>query len=227
MKAPIEMPTLYVGQQTFRSQRVDYAAPEASGRVGGVQAGFPLWSAVYTLTRMPEDNSDDWETFVDSLRGATRRFIGRDLKRQFPKRYPNGFGAFGGFTGQAASWSQSINADGDCRLTLDLGAAAAGLVLSKRDCIDFRYVATDAGVTGLPWRAMVRVTQGATANGSGVVTVVVEPPVPSAVPPNAEAHLDEPGCVMALITDESELGPIDRLYSINGGQIAAIQDLRG
>lgn len=153
MKAAIEMPTMYVAAQTFFQQRVDYTAAEASGRVGGVQAGFPLWAAVYSLTRMPEDNSDEWEAFIDDLRGASRCFIGRDLKRQFPKLYPDGFGAFGAFSGAASSWSQTINSDGDGRLTLHLGSAAAGLVLSKRDGIDFRYTATDPGVSGLPWRA--------------------------------------------------------------------------
>jgi hypothetical protein len=143
MKAPVEMPTMYVALQSFKLQRVDYLSPEASGRIGAVQAGAPLWAAVWTLGRMPEDNSDEWEAFLDSQRGATRRFIGRDLKRQYPKLYPDGFGAFGAFTGAASSWSQTINSDGDARLTLNLGAAAAGLVLSKRDGIDFRYSATE------------------------------------------------------------------------------------
>jgi hypothetical protein len=226
VKAAIEMPTMYVAQQQFSLQRVDYMAPEASGRIGGVQSGMPLWSGVWTLGRMPEDNSDEWEAFVDGLRGATRRFIGRDLKRQYPKLYPDGFGAFGAFTGQASSWSQSINSDGDCLLTLHLGAAAAGLTLSKRDGIDFRYTATETSVAGLGWRALVRVVSGGTADGSGVVTVTVEPPIPTAVPDIATAHIEQPGCVMVLVGDQSSLGPIDRLYSINGGQIGGVQDIR-
>lgn len=226
MKSPVAMPTMYVAQQQFELQRVDYAAPEANGRVGGVQAGFPLWSAVWTLGRMPEDNSDEWRAWISNLRGATRRFIGFDLSRLYPKQYPDGFGAFGAFTGTAADWSETINADGDSELTLNLGAAAAGLVLSQGDCIDFRYDATEEAIAGLPWRALVRVVEGGTANGSGDVTVIVEPPVPSAVPDTAVAHLDQPGCTMALVTDQSNVGAIDRLYSINGGQITGIQDIR-
>lgn len=226
MKAPVEMPTMYVAQQQFQLQRVDYEAAEAGGRVIGVQAGFPLWGAVWTLGRMPEDNSDEWEAFIDNLRGATRRFIGFDLKRLFPKLYPDGFGSFGAFTGAAADWSSTINTDGDCELTLELGSAAAGLVLSKRDGIDFRYTATETAIAGLPWRAFVRVVEGGTADGSGTVTVLVEPPVPTAVPVSAIAHIDEPGCVMAIVSDQSNLQAIDRLYSIGGGQITGIQDLR-
>lgn len=226
MKAPVEMPTMYVALQSFKLQRQDYLSPEASGRIGAVQGGAPLWAAVWTLGRMPEDNSDEWEAFLDGQRGATRRFIGRDLKRQYPKLYPDGFGAFGAFTGAASSWSQTINSDGDARLTLNLGAAAAGLVLSKRDGIDFRYSATETAISGLAWRAFVRVVSGGTANGSGDVTVTVEPPVPSAVPGTAIAHIDQPGVTMALITDQTDVDAIDRLYSIRGGQITGIQDLR-
>lgn len=226
MKAPVAMPTLYVAQQQFQLQRVDFVSPEAGGRLNSVQAGFPLWSANYSLSRMPEDYSDTWESFVDGLRGATRRFIAFDLKRLYPKLYPDGFGAFGAFTGAASSWSQSINSDGDCLLTLHLGSAAAGLVLSKRDNIDFRYSATETAVSGLAWRALVRVVSGATANGSGDVTVTVEPPIPAAVPGSAVAHLDNPGCIMALVTDQTNLGAIDRLYSIDGGSIVGVQDIR-
>jgi hypothetical protein len=180
LKAPLEMPTMYVAQQQFELQRVDYAAPEGSGRVGVVQAGFPLWSATYTLGRMPPAYSDQWEAFIRGLRGATRRFLGRDLSRQYPLLYPDGFGAFGVFTGGAASWSQTIDSNGDAQLTLNLGAAAAGLTLSPGDGIDFRYPATEDAVAGLAWRAFVMVNVGATANGSGSLTITVEPPVPSA-----------------------------------------------
>jgi hypothetical protein len=72
----------------------------------------------------------------------------------------------------------------------------------------------------------VRVNVGGTADGSGIVTVTVEPPIPSAVPGAAVAHIDQPGCVMALVGDQSSLGAVDPLYSITGGQITGIQDLR-
>jgi hypothetical protein len=175
---------------------------------------------------MPEDNSDEWRAWLAGVRGATRRFIGRDLTRQYPKLYPDGFGAFGAFTGAASDWSESINSDGDSELTLSLGAAAATLVLSVGDYIDFRWEASETAIAGLPWRALVRVVEGGTADGSGDITVTVEPPVPSAVPDTAEAHIDQPGCTMALVSAQTSLGAVDRLYSIGGGAIAGIQDLR-
>lgn len=225
MKSPVEMPDEYVALQSFELQRIDYQAPEASGRIGGVQAGFPLWSAAYTLGRMPADNSDEWRAWLSGMRGATRRFIGRDIARQLPKScLEDGLPA--GFDGAASDWTETINADGDSELALELGASAAGLVLSQGDYVDFRWSATETSISGLPWRALVRVVEGGTADGSGNVTVVVEPPVPSAVPDTAVAHLDEPGCIMVMILDQTSLEPIDRLYSILGGTIAAVQDIR-
>lgn len=223
MKSPAAMPDMYVAQQSFELQRIDYAAPEASGRIGGVQAGFPLWSAIYTLGDMPADNSDEWRAWLSGMRGQTRRFIARDIARPLPKAYLD-TGLPGVFDGTVATWSETINADGDSELTLT--GLPAGLVLGQGDYIDFRWAATEDSVAGLPWRALVRVVTGATASGGGSATVIVEPPVPSAVPDDAEAHLDEPGCIMALILDQTSLNAIDRLYSIRGGQITAIQDIR-
>lgn len=226
MKAPVEMPTMYVAQQSFEPQRVNYTAATSDGRAGGVQAGFPLWSGVWTLGRMPEENSDEWRAFISDQRGGIRRFIGRPLDRQYPKLYPDGFGDFGAFTGAASDWSQTINADDDAELTLNLGAAAAGLVLSKGDYIDFRYSATETAISGLAWRALTRVTTGGTADGSGDVMAIVDPPVPDAVAASAVAHLDQPGCTMTIIADQTSFEPIDRLYSVRGGQIVGVQDIR-
>lgn len=225
MKAPAEMPDMYVALQSFEPQRIDYGAPEASGRVAGVQAGFPLWYAVWTLGRMPEANSDEWRAWHLSMRGATRRFIGRDIARPLPKQYLTS-GLPVGFDGEADDWSETINADDDSELTLNLGVTGAGVVLSVGDYIGFKWTATETSVAGLEWRAVVRVVEGGTADGSGDVTVVVEPPVPSCVPDTATAHLNQPGCIFALVLDNSSLEAIDRLYSIGGGQITAIQDLR-
>lgn len=223
MKAPAEMPTMYVGLQKFEPRRIDYVAPEASGRVGGVQAGFPLWEAVWMLGRMPDDNSDEWRAWLTGMRGQTRRFIGRDIARQVPKAYLN-TGMPGGFDGEASDWSETINADGDAELSLE--GLPIGFVLSPGDYIDFRYDATEDAIAALPWRALVRVVEGGTADGSGDVTVIVEPPVPTAVPDSATAHVSETGCIMALILEETNLDGVDRLYSILGGQITAVQDIR-
>lgn len=223
MKAPAAMPDMYVAFQEFELQRIDYAAPEASGRVAGVQAGFPLWQAVYTLTRMPIENSDEWRAWLSGMRGATRRFIGRDIARPVPREYME-TGLPSGFDGDCSDWTETINADGDSEIALE--GLPDSFVLSQGDYIGFRWTATEDSVVGLTWHALVRVVEGATADGSGNATVTVEPPVPTAVPDSAVAYLNEPGCIMALNLEETSLQAVDRLYSIGGGQITAIQDIR-
>lgn len=223
MKDPAAMPDMYVALQQFELQRVDYGAPEASGRIGGVQGGFPLWQGTWTLGRMPDDNSDEWRAWLSRMRGATRRFIGRDLARELPKVYME-TGLPGAFDGECSSWTATINADGDQELALE--GLPVGFILSVGDYVDFRYDATETAIAGLPWRALVRVVEGGTADGAGDVTVIVEPPLSTAVPSDAVAHLDQPGCIMALVLDQTSLEAVDRLYSVTGGQISGIQDIR-
>jgi hypothetical protein len=56
--------------------------------------------------------------------------------------------------------------------------------------------------------------------------VIVDPPVPDAVPSDAVFHLDNPGVTMTIVADQTSFEPIDRLYSVRGGQIVGIQDIR-
>jgi hypothetical protein len=230
VKPPIEMPTDFYSSQEFEPQRVDYHAPEAGGRVSGVQAGFPLWLGLWTLDIVGPAESDAIRVFMRRLRGASRRFLGRDLLRQYPHAYPNGFAGLlraggGAFDGSATGWSEVIAADGDSAVTLH--GFPVGFVLSTLDQIDFRYNATDDGVAGLPWRALTSVVVGGVADGGGNITVTCEPPIPSAVPNTAVAHVDQPACVMVQLSDKTNIGPVGRRLAVQSGQIAGIQDIRG
>ena len=65
----------------------------------------------------------------------------------------------------------------------------------------------------------------ATANGSGVLSgLTVEPAVPTLVPGGAVAFLNEPDCLMRIVTEETSMGEIDSLHS-GGGSVVALQDL--
>lgn len=231
MKAPLTPPSSGASLQEFEIQRIDYAAAEAGGRVGGVQAGFPLWQATWTIGKLGEDKSDEWRSFDAELRGATRRFYACDKRRPYPKAHLGGFARMtrvGGtpFDGSATSWSQAIDSDGDCIVTLH--GLPAGLVMSTGDYVGFKWSATDDPVAGLPWCTVARVVRGGggMADATGTLTLMIEPPIPPAVPGTATAHLDNPQCVMTKITDQSKLNPIDRRGAITGGTVVAIQDLR-
>lgn len=224
MSAPLDFPGAGAAMQEFELQRVDYGAPEAGGRVGGVQAGQPLWRAVWTIGKIGAERSDAWRAWLARMRGAVRRFYGADLGRPYPKAHIGGFGGMtraggGAFDGSATDWSETINADDESELALE--GLPAGLILSLGDYVGFQWETESEDR-----RALVRVVIGGEADGGGDLTVSVEPPVPSTVPAGATAHLDQPRCIMVMITDQSKLEAIDRRLAVRGGTIAAVQDLR-
>lgn len=227
---PREMPIKGASLQEFEIQRVDFSAPEAGGRLGGVQAGFPLWFGVWDIGRIGMLASDVWRAWLSSLRGSQKPFFARDLARPYPLSRINGFAGMtraggGAFGGSATTWSQSINGEGVA--LLQLTGLPASLVLSVGDYVGFKWDAGDADPGTYGRRTIARVIEGATSNGSGVLTVAVEPPVPTGiVPGDAIAHLDLPCCVMRQITAETKLAGVDRRLAIGGGKIVAVQDLR-
>lgn len=227
---PRALPASGAGKQLFDIQRVDFQSPEASGRVGGVQAGFPLWIANWELTRLPKALSDEWHAWLRSMRGSQKRFLGRDFARSYPRTYSSGFGGMtraggGSFTGAATSWSQTIDASGNALLTLN--GLPAGFVLTHTDLIGFKWDAAGASAGSYGRRHLVSVVDPGTASGAGAVTVGIEPPVPSlVVPSGAVAHLDSPACVMGLVAGDTKVASIDLRLVITGTTVAAVQDLR-
>jgi hypothetical protein len=219
-----------VSRVRFDIERVDYASPEASGRQGGVQAGWPLWSAMYDIDRCDADSADLWAAFISRLRGRQRLFFAGDPTRGFPKSRPSGFAGLnraggGAFPGTALGWSQAIDADGNA--LIGLTGLPAGLVLSPRDLIGFKWDGAGDPAASYGRRTMARVVVAATASAGGAVTVMCEPPLdPLVVPAGAIAHLDQPCCTMRLVPDKSDLGPIGTGNAGAGGTITAMQDLR-
>lgn len=225
---PRPMPLTGMTQQLFDILRVDQSAPEAGGHMGGVQSGFPLWGATWTTGRNTRDVSDEWIAWLSTMRGAQRRFLGRDFARTFPRRYPQGFGGLrvgaAAFTGTAATWSETIDAQDNAQLTLT--GLPVGLALSLTDLIGFRWDAGGAAAGTYGRRTVARVTEAGVANAQGRVTVGIEPPLPYFIPPTAQAHLDSPACVMTIVPADTKVAPIDRRLVATGTVIAGVQDLR-
>lgn len=220
---PLAFPGTGASLQSFEPERVDYLAPEAGGEIGGVQAGFPRWRAVWAIGRIGALRSDLWRAWLARMRGAMRTFYAADLARPYPLAHIGGFAGMtraggGAFDGSATDWSETITADNESEVTLE--GMPAALVLSIGDYIGFRWE-----TEGEDRRALVRVVIGGEADGSGDISVTTEPPIPSVVPAEAEAHLDEPCCLMKLAPD-TKLDQVDRRLAVRGGTISAIQVLR-
>ena len=232
MMAPLPLPVTEAGvaRVLLDIERVDYAAPEASGRQGGVQAGWPLWSARLELDQVDPESGDAWITFKDRLRGRQRTFLAHDTSRPFPRSTPLGFTGMtraggGAFTGAATAWSQAI--DGDGNALIGLTGLPAGLVLTKRDYVGFKWDAAGAVAGSYGRRALARVVVGGVASAGGGITVMIEPPIDTrVVPAGAIAHLDRPSAVFRLDPNETKLGMVGRGAALSGAAIVAMQDLR-
>jgi hypothetical protein len=226
---PRPMPLTGIGQQLYDIQRVDFAAPEAGGTMGGVQAGFPLWIATWTTARNSRDVSDEWIAWLSTMRGSQKRFLGRDYARSFPRSCPGGFDGLlraggGAFDGSASSWSETIDSAGTAYLTLR--GLPAGLVLSLTDLIGFRWDAGGAAAKSWGRRTVARVVEAGIASAAGTVTVAIEPPLPYFIPATAQAHLNYPACVMTVVPQDTKVAPIDRRLVATGTVLAGVQDLR-
>lgn len=219
-----------IARVTLDIERVDFAAPEASGRQGGVQAGFPVWAARLELDRIDPVSADLWTAFIDRLRGRLRRFYCGEPSRSRPVAHAFGMTSLtraggGAFDGTAASWSQTVDDDDDA--TLHLTGLPAGFVLTPRDLIGFKWDAEGAAAGTFARRTLARCVTSAVANESGEVSVIAEPPLDTElVPEGAIAHFDDPLCVMQQVPEETELAPIGAAGTMSSGTIVGVQDLR-
>lgn len=214
------MPDVAVVSAVMNIQRLDFQTAATDGRGFGVTAGAPLWILKATIRDGDEDETDEWFAFLDALRGLQRPFLAHDLTRPYPRAYPNGFAGLnraggGAFDGSAASWS--VNADRD---QITLTGQPSGLLLKRRDGLMLRWA-----TAGEPRRSLHRLSAPATASAGGVITLAVEPPVPTLVPGSAVADLAKPQAVFRQVIAESGMGELDALHSAPG-TLYAIQDLR-
>lgn len=217
---PRTMPEVGANSISFEPQQIDYMSPENSGRIGAVAAGFPLWRMKVSLTNMAEADSDEWRAFIASLRGSRRIFYARDLSRPYPRLHSDGRPS-----GPApSSWSQAITSDGDALLTLN--GMLPNVVLSRGDYVGFRWDAAGAAAGSLGRRALVRAVERGIVGADGSVTLTVEPPVPTIVPPGAAAYIDHASCLMRIVSSSTQLGvQVPGGYTPSGGVIEAVQDL--
>ena len=217
---PRDLPGTGAAKARFELQRVDYLSPKSSGRLNSIAAGPPLWPGVGRRGPGGAARAEPGRAWITAPRGPQRQFYGRDVKRLMPYAYPLGFAglnraAGGGFDGTATAWS----VDGT-RSALSLMGLPAGLVLSVGDYVGFRWQ-----TAGAERRALQRLVEGAVASASGVLTVAVEPALPTLVPAGAAAYLNNPCCLMRLVPDQTSIGEYDRRGAVADTVITGLQDL--
>lgn len=217
---PRAMPDYFAAAQYFEPRRNDFMSPENSGRLGGVQAGFPVWEARWSWGQtISRDLSDQMRGLVASLRGPQRTFYGRDHARPLPKAYPLGFGGMaraggGAFDGTATSWS--VNGTRD---VVTLNGLPASFRFGIGDYIMFRWT-----TSGQQRRGLARSLEVVTGTSGGVLAVTVEPALSTVIPAGAVADLLNPGCIMKAVPGETKIGEMGRTQKASG-QLVGLQEL--
>lgn len=206
---PRAMPAIGFGSQSFELVHQTVVAPTRGGQLTSVELGPARWRGEWQTNTLPEVDFHAYRAWLSSLRGSGRSFYGQDRMHRFPTNYPNGFtgltraGTATAFDGTATSWSVDAT-----RATLTLNGLPAALALLPGDYVGFSWSTTK--------RALVRILEAVTANGSGVAVFDVEPSVPALVPGGAVATLADPTCLMRI-----EPGSIDASASFTKtGQIS-------
>lgn len=169
-------------------------APTRGGLVQVTELGPQLWQMDYKTRLMPEALFEEWRAWLSSLRGGVGTFKAFDPTRRYARAYRNGYAALtraGG--GSFAAGTANLSAIASGRVAVTMTTLPAAFAMSLGDMISIPFGAT---------RSLHRVVEGATSNGSGEVTVTVEPPLPLPIVTGATVDLAKPWCV-AVIDAES------------------------
>lgn len=173
----------------FTLRRNDVIAQTQGGGLQAMELGEPLWVLSAQTGPLRWSQRRELSAWNTSLRGASRRILAYDWIGSYPIAYGVSVLALARAAGGAFDGTAILNSY--TSTTLTLSTLPAGYQALAGDRLSF------------PWnevRAFHEVIEDAVANGSGVVTVTVEPPVRTNPTPGAGAAVDlvRPPCVMVI-----------------------------
>lgn len=184
---------LTLEQTMFKLMRSVQTTPLRGGGSVSVDYAPARWTTtIRTPAGLNRTKADPVKAFAAKL-GRYRQVYMWDWLRPYPKTYPAGFGSLTRAGG--GSFDGTANVTALTASTIALSTLPASFVVKAGDMI---------GLTEGSRRGLYTVVDDATANGSGVVTLNVEPAVESMLFTDAAtANFDKPVCVMTL-TDEAD-----------------------
>lgn len=162
--------TLYAARMSWSQIRLDFSFNSAFGSQG-MEIGSPLWAVTLTSDRLYETDTGAWKALLMQLRGQTNQLSLWDFARPAPRGTMRGTMTVSTDAAQGAT-SLVIVASGENSKTL-LAGDLLGL---------------GTGTT----QQVVMVTADATSNGSGVITVSIEPPLRNAFVATSAVTWDKP-----------------------------------
>lgn len=181
---------LLVASLSFYPDPMIEVTPLRSGKKISADIGPTLWRGKWQSSQLDDDKYAEVCAWYATLLSA-ESFYGWDRRREYPRVYPNGWGALtvGGspFNGQGQISSLASNL---VEITLKT-LPASTFILSVGDYLAFDY--------GTDSRALHKVVAGGMTNESGVVTVEVRPALRTGWAANAAVYLYRPAAKMIVV----------------------------
>jgi len=162
--------TLHIMKQTWGSTRLDTKFESVFG-TQAVEVNPPLWTSTLESDQLNENVSGAWSAFIMQMKGQTNQLALWNLGRPVPLGTMRGTMTFNTTAIQGAT-TLSIIASTESTKTLKAGD----------------YLGFGATVT----QQVVMVMADATANGSGIISVTVQPPLRNAMAATTAITWDKP-----------------------------------
>lgn len=205
---PLLLPKTAIAAAPFEpvlSNRVS----ETAQRTAVVDFAPARWRLRILTSAMSAADFAIWRAFLGAQEGGKRVFLGFDPLGGCPRAYPNGVGAPSSWP--VAAWRARL--DGAHPRSpagvVALKSLPVGYAVSVGDYIGF------VGAGGLGGgRALHRVLESAVADGTGRLSVQVEPPVQFAAAGDTEVTLRDATCAMRLVPGSWQGPREQRIYQV-------------
>lgn len=190
---PRALPLCSANRCDFNIERQEVIGGEQGGRIISNELGPPHWRMKFARKPTARRDFDIWSGWTDSLRGASKLFLGRDMRRgKWPREYRRT-----GFTdltrdGGGAFDGTATSIDLADRFVPEFSGLPAGFKVSVNDYVGLNWGSRSA-------RSLHRFVEDGVADGSGVLALTVEPEIQGFVPETAVATFAAPTCLMLIV----------------------------
>ncbi len=196
------MPLRVDGIHPFETASFDIAYTQAKAPTRGAlkqvaNLGPDLWVMAFQSHVLEMDQALQYQSWLNSLRGGARQFKAWHPLLEFPQAYSEtGWSELSGFSG-----SGTLTDIASSRDEIDIADLPVGFELRVGDMLSIAF--------GTASSTLHRVMEDATADGSGEVTLTVEPIIPLAVSvdsPGQAVLFERPYCI-AVVDADTIQGP--------------------
>lgn len=195
-----------IGQKLKLMGRSEYSRL-ADGRTIVKNLGPAIWIAEWSFRDVSHDTAVDLEAIINSLDDGVWGFYGYDIRRPYPKNYPDG----------VFDDTFTIDSTSDNK-TIKLSDGPANFALSRGDYMQFNF--TNDGQT---YRALHQIMEDVTADGSGdTAWFEIRPHLIDGAGAGTAVTLKKPSALFKLEPNSFDPGTVSVIRS-NIGTLTAYQ----